>query len=138
MLGPRVSAFFLSAVIFVAGVAGGVLLDKFFLTGRKLARYEHFKKFMGPKRFDIIREQLQKKFTRELGLDGSQQAQLRDILERNLGKIKARATEHDAEIETMKEASRNEVRAILTATQKERFEELVQDYQARRARGEVR
>lgn len=124
----------MALVIFAAGFAGGFLVNHYFCAGPKLGRYAQFKKFMGPQRFEEIREHLQRKFTRELNLDEIQQGQLHQILIRGLAQVREKAAQHDAEIEAMKEALRQEFAAILEPAQKTHFWKLVEDFKARRAR----
>jgi len=129
---PKIKAFILALVIFLGGVTGGVFLDRLYFDTAKKAQIKHFKKFMGPKRFDVIQDRLQTKFTRKLNLTLTQQDQLRKIFKRRMGLIKARAIEHDTEIESMKEVTRKEIFTILTPAQKDRFAEMIKAYKARR------
>ena len=94
---PKYSAFIMALVIFLGGAAGGVLLDRLCFVKSKLARYEHFKKFKGPKRFGKIQHHIQNKMTRRLDLNSEQQEKLRVILEQRFAVMKAKAIEHDKE-----------------------------------------
>ena len=131
---PKTTAAFLAIVIFFGGVGGGILLDRLWLGQSSFSRYKHFKQFMGPHRFERIGERLQKKFTKELGLSSQQQEDLNKILTQRMELMKTRAKEQDQEMESLKEASRQQIREILTPDQKKRFEELVVEHQARRAK----
>ncbi len=130
---PKTTAVFLAMVIFFGGIGGGILLDRLCLGKSSFSRYKHFKQFMGPERFERIGERLQKKFTKELGLSLQQQESLKTILIQRMELMKTRAKEQDQEMEALKEASRQQIREILTPDQKKRFEELVIEHQARRA-----
>jgi len=93
---------------------------------------------MGPKRFDMIQKHLQEKFTRELKLNPTQQDQLKEIFNSRMPLMKAKAQEHDAELEAMKEQTRQRIFGILDPPQKERFSQMIKEYKARRARGNLK
>ena len=131
---PKSTATILAIVIFFGGVGAGVFLDRILLEKGAFSHFKHFKKFMGPERFERIVEYLQNKFTKELGLSLPQQEELSKILVERMALMKSRAKEQDQEMEMLKEATRQQIRQILNPDQKKRFEELVAEYQARRAK----
>lgn len=131
---PKIFACLLSVVIFLAGIAGGVMLDQLVISRSKLQKAKRFMKFRGPERFARIQEHLQTKFTRELGLSAGQQAELKAIFDRRIPIMKAAVIEQDKQKEAIKEGTRQEIFKILNPAQKERFAEMIQKYKERRAR----
>ncbi len=89
---------------------------------------------MGPKRFDQIQTHLQKKFTKELLLTSDQQETLKAIFDQRMTVMKLTVKEHDQELESLKETTRDQIRKMLTSDQKVKFNQMVKEYKAKRAR----
>lgn len=128
----KVTATLLAIIIFMGGMAGGILLDRLCLEKSSTSHQKHFKKFLGPKRFDQIQKHLQEKFTKRLELSLEQQGSLKEILQERMAVMKKQAKVHDQEMESLKEITRQQIREILTSDQKEVFQKMVEEYQARK------
>jgi Spy/CpxP family protein refolding chaperone len=74
--------------------------------------------------------------TQELGLTSDQQQQLDAILFQLHGEYKALHEQSDAQIEQAHQKGRNQIRAILTAEQKPKFEEFLKHMDEERKRAE--
>jgi Spy/CpxP family protein refolding chaperone len=74
--------------------------------------------------------------TQELGLNSDQQQQLDTILSQMHGEYKALHEQSDAQIDQARQKGRNQIRAILTAEQKPKFEEFLKHMDEERKRAE--
>jgi protein CpxP len=74
---------------------------------------------------DARRQQKVAQLTKELGLTPDQQSEIDAIFQDTSAKFKAVHKESDAQMETLRQAGRDRVRAVLTAEQKPKFEEFL-------------
>jgi Spy/CpxP family protein refolding chaperone len=74
---------------------------------------------------DARRQQKVAQLTKELDLTPDQQSQIDAIFLDTAAKFKAVHKESDAQIETLRQAGRDRVRAVLTAEQQPKFEEFL-------------
>jgi len=125
MMSNRKALAFLLAV-FVLGAAAGVL-GTMWATRTGLAATSG-----GPSKF--TKQGAMEWLTNELKLSAEQQQQLGPILDETATGYEAIRERVRPEYDAMRQQGRDQIRAILTAQQKTRFEELVQQIDEERAR----
>ena len=71
----------------------------------------------------------------ELDLSDTQVTQLEQILDGSMSKFRSAQQQSDAQLNAVREETRNAIRQILTPQQGQQFEELVRRWDGRRRRG---
>ena len=116
------------ALVFVLGTAlGGVL-------GYAFAHRSYADSVPVQLTVEQRRAQKREQLTREVGLTPQQQTQVTAILDEAQGEYKAIHAVSDPQIDAVRQKSRDKIRQILTADQKQKFEEFIRRMDEERKR----
>lgn len=110
-------------IVFAAGVAGGILLDKYVLTKKP----EISRKKRSSVRFPSLEIMAQ-----ELALTSEQQEQIKEIFRNNEERFKAMRSQIDERFKTIRIQLKEEIKNVLTEEQKLKFEAMIEKYISQR------
>ncbi len=110
-------------IVFTAGVAGGILLDKYVLTKKT----ERTRKKRSSIHFPTLNMMAQ-----ELNLTSEQQEQIREIFKNNEERFRTLRSQIDERFKTMRTQLREEIKSVLTNEQKLKFEAMIEKYVSQR------
>jgi esterase/lipase len=117
------------AIVFVLGAAlGGVL-------GYAFAHHSYASEPV-QMTAEVKRAQRREQMVREVGMDADQQKQAIAILDESQNEYKAVHNVMDPQMEAIRQKTRDQIRALLTADQKPKFEVFLQRIDAERKRSE--
>lgn len=122
----RLTALALAALLFLLGAAAGIAVDRLIL-GAGDGGGERRRR--GPP----TAEQILERYRERLGLDAGQVAAIRPILERRVRETGGVFERMDPELERIRRAGDDQVRALLRPEQRPRFDQLRAEFEARRA-----
>ena len=111
-------------LVFLLGAAGGALVTHLICK----ARFEHFLSGGHRMREDVIVERL----TKKLGLDGSQQEQVRVIMHETHEGIRQIRSRMHPQIEALLTAGQDRIKAVLRPDQREKFDRIIAEWKQRR------
>lgn len=123
----RGSAVGLAVLLVLIGGAGGVAFDRLVLGARTSDPDEHRRR--GPP----DAEQILERYRERLELDADQVAAVRPILVKRIGETSAIFERVDPELDAIRRAGDDEVRALLRPEQRPRLDKLRADFDSRRA-----
>ncbi|UCC38367.1 MAG: hypothetical protein JSV96_11035 [Candidatus Aminicenantes bacterium] len=106
-------------IVFAAGMAGGILLDKYVITKKP----EKTRKKRSSVRFpslDIM--------AKELNLTSEQQEQIREVFKNNEERFKILRKQIDERFKTIRTQLREEIKSVLNDEQKIKFEAMIEKY----------
>jgi len=106
-------------IVFVAGIAGGILFEKNFM-GKKQERRV---KKRSPVRFPSLKIMAQ-----ELNLTPEQQEEIREIFKNNEERFKKLRSHMDERLSSIRSQLKNEIKNVLTEEQNDKFEAMIQKY----------
>ena len=110
-------------IVFAAGVAGGILLDKYVITKKP----ERTRKRRSPVRFPTL-----DMMAKELNLSSEQQEQIRDIFKNNEERFKTLRKQIDERFTTIRTQLKDEIVSVLNDEQKIKFEAMIEKYRSQR------
>lgn len=110
-------------IVFAAGVAGGVLLDKYVIAKKP----EIQRKKRSSVRFPTLDMMAQ-----ELNLSSEQQEQIRKIFRNNEERFKIMRKQIDERFTTIRTQLKNEIKSVLDNEQKLKFEAMIEKYRSQR------
>lgn len=110
-------------IVFAAGVAGGILLDKYVITKKP----ERTRKKRSSVRFPTLDMMAQ-----ELNLSSEQQEQIRDIFKNNEERFKTLRKQIDERFTTIRTQLKDEIKSVLNDEQKLKFEAMIEKYRSQR------
>lgn len=111
-------------VAFGAGILGGIFSERYFFHRQRHARIER----------NAVHFPSLEQMARELGLSAEQQEQIRNIFQRNEAKFKDLRSEIHGRLSTIREEVKSEIESVLTQEQKQKFEEMIENYVLQRKR----
>lgn len=110
-------------IVFAAGVAGGILLDKYVIAKKP----EIQRKKRSSVRFPTLDMMAQ-----ELNLSSEQQEQIREIFRNNEERFKIMRKQIDERFTTIRTQLKNEIKSVLDNEQKLKFEAMIEKYRSQR------
>jgi hypothetical protein len=110
-------------IVFAAGVAGGILLDKYVIAKKP----EIQRKKRSSVRFPTLDMMAQ-----ELNLSSEQQEQIRKIFRNNEERFKIMRKQIDERFTTIRTQLKNEIKSVLDNEQKLKFEAMIEKYRSQR------
>ena len=110
-------------IVFAAGVAGGILLDKYVITKKP----ERSRKKRSSVRFPTLDMMAQ-----ELNLTPEQQEQIREIFRNNEERFKTLRKQIDERFKTMRTQLKDEIESVLNDEQRIKFEAMIEKYRSQR------
>ncbi len=110
-------------IVFLAGLMGGILLDKYIIDKKPTRRTRR----KIPVRFPTLEMMAQ-----ELSLTSDQQEQIRDIFKNNEERIKTARTDINERFLRMRTQIRSEIFDVLNEEQKLKFEAMINKYISQR------
>jgi len=110
-------------IVFAAGVAGGILLDKYVISKKP----EIQRKKRSSVRFPTLDMMAQ-----ELNLSSEQQEQIREIFRNNEERFKIMRKQIDERFTTIRTQLKNEIKSVLDNEQKLKFEAMIEKYRSQR------
>ncbi len=110
-------------IVFAAGVAGGVLLDKYVIAKKP----EIQRKKRSSVRFPTLDMMAQ-----ELNLSSEQQEQIRDIFKNNEERFKTLRKQINERFTTIRTQLKDEIKSVLNDEQKLKFEAMIEKYRSQR------
>jgi Spy/CpxP family protein refolding chaperone len=109
-------------VIFAAGMASGVFVDKYLLSGRHGRDRRG-----GPPSIEMM--------AKDLGLTQDQQDRIRFIFQQSEDRFRELRSNMHMSLSQIREGIKNEIDKILTPEQKEKFEAMLNEHSGQRSRG---
>ncbi|NQT80966.1 MAG: hypothetical protein HQ555_11320 [Candidatus Aminicenantes bacterium] len=106
-------------IVFIAGVAGGILFEKNFMEKKQERRV----KKRSPVRFPSLKIMAQ-----ELNLTSEQQEEIREIFKNNEERFKKLRTHMDERLSSIRTQLKSEIKNVLTEEQNAKFEAMIQKY----------
>ncbi len=116
-------------VAFAAGVFGGIFSERYYFHRKRHANLARTQTERSPAHFPSI-EQL----AQDLNLSTEQQELIRKIFERNDAKLKELRSDMRGRLNTIRAELKQELDAVLTAEQKQKFEAMIEKYLEQRKR----
>jgi Spy/CpxP family protein refolding chaperone len=110
-------------IVFAAGVAGGVLLDKYVIAKKP----EIQRKKRSSVRFPTLDMMAQ-----ELNLSSKQQEQIREIFRNNEERFKTLRKQINERFTTIRTQLKDEIKSVLNDEQKLKFEAMIEKYRSQR------
>ncbi len=114
-------------VAFIAGLLGGIWSERYFSRKKRHAQIARAQK--EPVHFPSLERMAQ-----ELGLSAEQQEQIKKIFERNDINLKELRSDMHSRLTKIRTELKNELDSVLTAEQRKKFEEMIQNYLQERKR----
>jgi Spy/CpxP family protein refolding chaperone len=114
-------------VAFTAGLLGGLWGERYFAYKKKGADLARARK-------DSVHFPSLEQMAQKLGLTAAQQEQIKKIFERNDAKLKELRADMHGQLTKIRAELKNELDGVLTAEQRKKLEETIQDYLLQRKR----
>ena len=106
-------------IVFVAGIAGGILFEKNFMDKKSEKRI---------KKKSSVRFPSLKIMAQELNLTPEQQEEIREIFKNNEERFKKLRSHMDERLSSIRSQLKNEIKNVLTEEQNDKFEAMIQKY----------
>lgn len=114
---PKIAALVLLIISFLLGIVGGVFLDRTF--------FDSHRPWDSPRR-EKPREKMSNYLARELKLTEAQQKEIETILEQRRPRFNRIHNSMNEQFEAEIDTVRQEIRRLLTADQKQRYDQMVE------------
>ncbi len=106
-------------VVFIAGIAGGILFEKNFMEKKQERRV---------KKRSSVRFPSLKIMAQELNLTSEQQEEIREIFKNNEERFKKLRSHMNERLSSIRSQLKNEIKNVLTEEQNAKFEAMIQKY----------
>jgi hypothetical protein len=124
----RGAAIGLAALLLVIGAAGGVAFDRLVL-GARPSGADDGRRRRGPPDADQILE----RYRERIGIDDAQARAIRPVLVKRIAETSAVLERVDPELDAIRRAGDDEVRALLRPDQRPKLDQIRADFEKRRA-----